>query len=98
MDVKHHVYAEIQELALLTVKGTTEKEARPEWTIHLIEDTPLVEFMYLVFTRMPGVSNRRRLGSLLLYLSNANELPSVLILGREGGDVGSGNWKRDWAQ
>ena len=31
-------------------------------------DVPLVEFMYLVFTRMPGESSRRRLGSLLLYL------------------------------
>ena len=32
------------------------------------EDVPLVEFMYLVFTRMPGESYRRRLRSLLLYL------------------------------
>ena len=32
------------------------------------EDVPLAEFMYLVFTRMPGESCRRRLGSLLLYL------------------------------
>ena len=32
------------------------------------EDAPLVEFMYLVFTRMPGESHRRRLGSVLLYL------------------------------
>ena len=31
------------------------------------EDVPL-EFMYLVFTRMPGENNRRRLRSLLLYL------------------------------
>ena len=31
-------------------------------------DVPLVEFMYLVFTRMPGESYRRRLRSLLLYL------------------------------
>ena len=29
---------------------------------------PLVEFVCLVFTRMPGESYRRRLGSLLLYL------------------------------
>ena len=28
----------------------------------------LMEFMYFVFTRMPGESYRRRLGSLLLYL------------------------------
>ena len=34
----------------------------------LSEDVPLVEFMHLVFTRMPGESNGRRLGSLLLYL------------------------------
>ena len=29
---------------------------------------PVVELMYLVFTRMPGESYRRRLRSLLLYL------------------------------
>ena len=34
----------------------------------MVEDIPLVEFMYLVFTRMPGKSYRRRLRSLLLYL------------------------------
>ena len=34
--------------------------------MHLLEDVPLVEFMYLVFTRMPGESYRRRLWSLLL--------------------------------
>ena len=32
------------------------------------KDVPLVEFMYFVFTRMPGDSHRRRLRSLLLYL------------------------------
>ena len=32
------------------------------------EDVPLVEFMYRVFTRMPGESYRRRLRSLLLCL------------------------------
>ena len=31
-------------------------------------DVPLVEFMYLVFTRMPGESYHRHLGSLLLCL------------------------------
>ena len=31
------------------------------------EDGPLVEFMYIVFTRMPGESYRRWLKSLLLY-------------------------------
>ena len=34
----------------------------------LFEDVPLVVFLYLVFTRMPGESYRRRLGSLLLCL------------------------------
>ena len=34
---------------------------------HISEDVPLVEFMYFVFTRMPGESYRRRLRS-LLYL------------------------------
>ena len=33
-----------------------------------VEDVPLVEFMYLVFTRMPGESYPIRLGSLLLNL------------------------------
>ena len=32
----------------------------------LFEEVPLVEFMYLVFTRTPGESYGRRLGSLLL--------------------------------
>ena len=36
--------------------------------LHKSEEVPLVEFMYLVFTRMPGESYRRRLRSLLLYL------------------------------
>ena len=34
----------------------------------MIEDVPLVEFMCLVSTRMPGESNGRRLRSLLLCL------------------------------
>ena len=32
------------------------------------EDVPLMELIYLVFTRIPRESNNRRLGSLLLYL------------------------------
>ena len=32
------------------------------------EDVPVVEFMYLVFTCMPGESYHRQLWSLLLYL------------------------------
>ena len=36
---------------------------------HLFNEVvALVEFMYFVFTRMPGESYRRRLRSLLLYL------------------------------
>ena len=35
---------------------------------YFFEDVPLVEFMYLVFTRMPSESYGRRLRSLLLYL------------------------------
>ena len=34
----------------------------------MFEAVPLVEFMYLVFTHMPGEKYRRRLRSLLLYL------------------------------
>ena len=34
----------------------------------LFEDVPQVEFMYLVFTRMPGENYRRRLKSLLFCL------------------------------
>ena len=36
--------------------------------VYKFEDLPLVEFMYLVFTRMPSEIYRRRLGSLVLYL------------------------------
>ena len=39
------------------------------WTFLIVwEDVPLVEFMYLVFTHMPGESYRMWLMSLLLYL------------------------------
>ena len=37
------------------------------FVLFCFEDVPLVEFMYLVFTRMPSESYRRRLRS-LLYL------------------------------
>ena len=37
-------------------------------TLCLLLDVPLVEFTYLVFTRMPDESYRRRLRSLFLYL------------------------------
>ena len=39
-----------------------------EEQILILEAVPLVEFMYLVFTRMPGESYRRRLRSSLLCL------------------------------
>ena len=38
------------------------------WGVSFFEDVPLVDFTYLEFTRIPGESYRRRLGSLLLYL------------------------------
>ena len=41
---------------------------------------PLVEFMYLVFTGMPGESYRRRLRSLLLYLCYVFCVDSVRAL------------------
>ena len=51
------------------------------------EDVPLVEFMYLELTRMPGVTHHRRLRSLLLYLcyvSSAHYLPGEMILTGNG--------------
>ena len=44
------------------------------------EDVPLVEFMYLVFTRMPGESYRRRLRSLLY---SCNVFRALSLVGRE---------------
>jgi len=38
------------------------------WLWEVESDVPLVEFMYLVFTRMPGESYRGQLRSLLLCL------------------------------
>ena len=50
----------------------------------LFEDIPVGEFMYLVFTRMPGESYRRRLRSLLLCLSDVfRELINSLVLMRQ---------------
>ena len=34
----------------------------------IVEDVPLVEFMFLAFMRMPGENYHRQLRSLLLYL------------------------------
>ena len=44
-----------------------------------LEDVPLVEFMYLVFTRMPGVSYRRRLRSLLCFCDVFRALINSLV-------------------
>ena len=41
------------------------------WGASFSEDGPLVEFMYLVFTRMPSESYHRQLRSLLLYMCYA---------------------------
>ena len=40
------------------------------WFLFFDDHVPLVEFIYLVFTRMPGQSYRRLLKSLLLCLCN----------------------------
>ena len=51
----------------------------------MTEDVPVVELMYLVFTRMPGESYRRPLGSFLLCLCDVfraliNSLVCLLLL------------------
>ena len=38
--------------------------------MHITEDVPLVEFMYFVFTRMPGESYRGRLESLPMCVTS----------------------------
>ena len=43
-------------------------------------DVPLVEFVYLVFTCMPGESYRRRLRSLLLDLGYVFRAPVCVVL------------------
>ena len=47
-----------------------------------MEDVPLVEFMYLVFTCMPSESYYRQLRSLLFVLCilKTDKLPCMLIL------------------
>ena len=53
-----------------TVINFTTGHQKSFWmsVFHRVEDGLLVEFMYLVFTRLPGESYRRRLRSLLLCL------------------------------
>ena len=55
----------------VTGQGLWKRQNNPASTesvrvFHIIEDVPLVEFMYLVLIRMPGESYCRRLKSLLL--------------------------------
>ena len=45
----------------------------------MIEDVSLVEFMYLVFTRMPGESYQFFVVVLVLRISSANYLSCVLV-------------------
>ena len=56
-----------------TMVVSIEREREREGEIFFLkrekkEDAPLVEFMYLVFTRMPCESYRKRFRSSLLYL------------------------------
>ena len=44
-------------------------------------DVPLVEFMYLVFTRMPGENYRRRLRSLLYLYYVFRALRVAMVVG-----------------
>ena len=50
----------------------------------MIEDVPLMELMYLVFTRMPGETYRRRLGSLLYLCYVFPALITPLCVERSG--------------
>ena len=57
--------------------GRTAQEATATFTQILksrFEDVPLVAFMYLAFTRMPGESYRWRHRSLLLWLCDVFEI------------------------
>ena len=54
-------------LSATSAPSTVQNQHTRELIIHN-EDVPLVEFVYLVFTRMPDESDRWRLRSLLLYL------------------------------
>ena len=52
----------VNECSNYTTQVQQQRPESPTWGL------PLVEFMYLVFTRMPGDSYHRRFRSLLLYL------------------------------
>ena len=45
----------------------------------MTEEVALVEFVYLVFTRMPCESYHRRLRSLLLYLFHVFRVEFILL-------------------
>ena len=68
----YKIKTEIDMPMLIRVLNLKQNEARsaradpPDVHRHL-EDVSLVEFMYLVFTRLPHESYRRRLRSLLFY-------------------------------
>ena len=47
---------------------STDGMCQAKTKILTLKDVPLVKFLYLVFTRMPGESYRRRFGSFLLCL------------------------------
>jgi len=63
MSLPIHALHSVNRLSSYKSKTNEAESARVEST-H--KDVPLVEFMYLVFTCMPGESYCRRVGSLLL--------------------------------
>ena len=67
VDVKHHVYL-LAESPTVTLTWHACKYKVHKLHQMFSSDIPLVEFMYLVFTRMPGETYRRRPGSLMLHL------------------------------
>ena len=80
MDVKHHVY-----LGASWPGNVQCSHLQVSSSCSISKDVPLVEFPYLVFSRLPGESYRRRLRSLLLCLCDVlraliNSLVSALGL------------------
>ena len=65
-DLLNHM-SKLMKLKAVLHQPNTDDQTLASDLIQSLEDVPLVEFMYLVFTRMPGESYRRRLRS-LLYL------------------------------
>ena len=62
------------------------------------EDVPLVEFTYLVFTRVPGESYRKRLGSLLLCLCDVFRalINSLVCWSSDRNHDDNIDWLTDW--